>query len=1700
MAVNHLAPGHRLQLDNLYKYATALLARFELKRGVADLGHAIALLEELADAQPTDHPLRPLTLKTLAEAHYMRSKSSGDISDLNATILYEQQVSDFYSADGPEHDLSCSRLAVALVRRSRATNSIPDLDRATNLYEKVLEGRSAKHSERSATLTGLAEALHFRYSLTKDPADRDRIYACDKEVQDLCSSDQPHQSLNLQSPATKSRFVLLRVQSLDHSSVLIEANIEDTVDQLKDMVLDKTGGSKGRHELFCNGHLLLNERTIEQCIPDRGDVIYMVYTVEVPVTQTDLIPETQSATSIPSPVEVTPILDVASDEQVGHITDSLNGTTEDEIIELATPGVASENATKIKLLDMGFSEEDIMLAMAVTRSDFEAVFGYLLNGVPADLKAEVLAVMTGESDSEMSELGTSSGEMVHFKGRRSYAPASSTTGDAREAENMSSQMEHELTPPKDSKRLANLNNLAIASINHYTQSEDLSDLDSAIGYFQEALELCPLGHFERPNGLSNLANALTTRCKQTGDREDLDAAIGYLQEEMQLYPPEDPNRPVNLNNLASALVTRYCHDGDRSGLDVAIGYFRQALEFYPPGRPGRANSLINLASALSTRCRLTGDREDLDTAVGYLQEAVQLHPPGHPHRSASLNNLANAIQARYNRDGDRADLDIAIGYHKEGLELHPLGHPNRSGSLNNLATVIQTRYKQDGNRTDLDMAIEYLQEALQLRPLGHPDRSSSLNNLAAALEIRHREDGERVDLDMAIEHHEEALQLRPLGHPDRSASLNNLANVFDTRHSQNGDREDLDTAIGYLQEAVQLRPPGHPDRLSSLNNLANVIRTRYIQDGSRADLDTAIEYYQEVLQHHPVGHPNRSIGLNNLAAAIQTRYKLDGDRADLDMAITYHQEALQLRPPEHPDRSTSLYNLANAFETRYSRNGDQVDADTAIGYYQEAIQLQPLGHLDRSASLNSLASIIHTRYMRNGDHRDLDMAIGYVQQAMHIHLAKHTDRSATINNLAHLIQTRYSRDGDRADLDIAIGYYQEALRLHPLGHPNRSVSLNNLAAIIQTRYRQDRDRADLDIAIEYDEEALQLRPLGHPERSASLNNLAIDMENRYKEDGISGDLDAAIAYHQEALRLQAPGHPNRSTSLNNLATTIHTRYGRDDDQADLDTAMLLLEEACSHEHGTLASRFDASLSWKQLALQHAHPSALNALSTALELLDMWVTMSSSLDSQHSRIVAGEMYGHVQSLASDAAAVALDSKQPQRAVELLEQGRGILFAQLIRYRTALDDLSAASPRLAAEFTTLGSRLENSVKQDHTSRSSGSQSISGSDEIGRHQELTRQWSDVVSQIRMVPGFATFLKPTPFDALRCAADEGPVIIINVSKLRSDVIILRDDAEPEIVRLADITPIEVLKIYARLVNILSEPTSELRESGVDEILRLLWELVVQPAVERLKMMGVPQGSRIWWCPTSWLCLLPLHAAGIYRPRQPKLPDMYISSYTTTLSALIRARKSDSGYIGQPSVLAVGVSQPEGRDGEDGFLPCVGEELRRLAALVPNVMLMKDQDALHDAVTARLPTHSWVHLSCHGHQDVHWPFQSRFRLQDRPLTIQEITRTDLPKAEFAFLAACHTATGDAWTPDEGLHLAAAMQFAGFRGVIGTLWAMNDSDGPDITETFYKFMFRDGEGAVDYKDAAKGIYKISTALRKKNVPLDRWINFIHVGA
>ena len=224
---------------------------------------------------------------------------------------------------------------------------------------------------------------------------------------------------------------------------------------------------------------------------------------------------------------------------------------------------------------------------------------------------------------------------------------------------------------------------------------------------------------------------------------------------------------------------------------------------------------------------------------------------------------------------------------------------------------------------------------------------------------------------------------------------------------------------------------------------------------------------------------------------------------------------------------------------------------------------------------------------------------------------------------------------------------------------------------------------------------------------------------------------------------------------------------------------------------------------------------------------------------------------------------------------------------------------------------------------------------------------------------------------------------------------------------------------------------------------------------------------------------------------------DLYIPSYTPTLSALIESRDPSTELqpSTRPSLLLV--AQPE------RSLPGVKGEIKMIQRIDIEVERLVFKDATTSTVLDGLRRHELVHFACHGNLEIGKPFGASFKLYgDDRLKLLDIVHSRLPTAQFAFLSACHTAEiTEESIADEGLHLAAALQYCGFRSVVGTMWAMADTDGCDMARCVYRSILSGNYEEPCYLRSAEALRDAVRELRDtKGMSLERWVNFVHYGA
>ncbi|KAG8889120.1 hypothetical protein FRB98_005735 [Tulasnella sp. 332] len=866
---------------------------------------------------------------------------------------------------------------------------------------------------------------------------------------------------------------------------------------------------------------------------------------------------------------------------------------------------------------------------------------------------------------------------------------------------------------------------------------------------------------------------------------------------------------------------------------------------------------------------------------------------------------------------------------------------------------------------------------------------------------------------------------------------------------------------------------------------------------SNAYIDTCslIAHCRTALELCPTEHPGRSDILINLSGALNSRYKQMGDLIDLANSIGYGREALSLCPHGHPDRGLNLTNLSAAMDLRYRQTGDLNDLVESVGHSREALSLHPTGHPNRSHTLGNLSVSLISRYVRTGDLHDLTESIDHGRESLSLRPDGHPGRSLTLSNLSAALDWRYRLTGDLADLTESIIHSHEALSLRPDGHTDRGFTLRNLSVSLELT----NDVEDLAECVGYAREALSLHPSGHPDRAFTLSSLSSALGSRYRRMGDVNDLTESICHDQEVLSLCLDSHPYRGSALSNLSVDLDERYKQTGNMMDLIDCIAYLKEAVTHSFSPLSVRFHAANRWIFIARNHNLASLTEAYSSALAVLDRSILSTRSIHDRHARLTFSNLKLIGKNIAADAASWAIEKQDLELAVQVLEQGRGIMFNQLQNYRTPLDELEEVNEKLANHFRTLSFRIEICALSNNTGNNDETAS---EDAVATYQKLASEWDQTVEEIRSLRGFESFLQVTPFTTLRKAAASGPVILVNISQYRSDAIIVLADSKPLSIPLQEATPSVIEALALTLKQAVSAGLGDDESNQlIKSILQKIWHVISEPIVLLLQnALKLAMGSRIWWVPTSNACSLPIHASGPYLAGQKNLPDLFISSYAPTLSSLTRAHSGPLSVKStfRPRLLVAAQAEAEG----ETELPNVNREITAIIQQAANVTVLEGERCTRDAVLAGLKKAEWVHFACHGHQHRTEPFKSHFSLRecDAPLTLLDIISNGLPNAELAVLSACHSAAGDKTTPDEAIHMAAGMLFAGFRSVVGTMWAMDDRDGPVMAEAFYKYMFRNGRSeVVDCRDAAKALVMGVRELRRRKVPMERWINFVHYG-
>jgi hypothetical protein len=927
------------------------------------------------------------------------------------------------------------------------------------------------------------------------------------------------------------------------------------------------------------------------------------------------------------------------------------------------------------------------------------------------------------------------------------------------------------------------------------------------------------------------------------------------------------------------------------------------------------------------------------------------------------------------------------------------------------------------------------------------------------------------------------------------AALNAQAAMLTSRFDETGEAGLLDHGIVLWRRCLgQLHCDQRAPRATILSNLSGALVTRSETFDSLPDADEAVAAAREAVRISPHGHELNGTALGHLAAAMKSRFEQGGDPADLDEAIAVGRRAVADEYRGHRSRFRFLMNLATALRLSFEFIGRLSRLDEAVALAREA--LTGASGEDALVIMANLCGLRRLRFEEIGEQPDIDQAVDLGRMAVRATAPGHPQLAARLYGLSGALQVRAMLVARRDDITEAVQFARLAVAAAPGDHPHRGMCESNLATALGTEIAmstlagEKADAAtrtrDLDEMIRAARAALRATSAGHPDRAGHLNNLGILLRQRGRPE----DLDESVAVAREAAAGTLPGHQNWCPHMTNLGNALEARYLRTSQAEDLRQAFSAWERAAASPTGASQVRLAAAIAWgHRAAAEDDAASAAKGFAVGVSLLPIlaWRGLGRGVREENLALRRG--------LAGHAAAWAIRNGSAEHAVELLEQGRSVLWAQQLHMQTDVDKLAGLDPRLKEELEETRRALDSEAR-----RGPGERGMPHDPEqqAAWHRRNAERWDDLVAQVRRIDGLGNFLAAVPFGQLQDGAADGPVVVVNTSSYGCDALVVESTG----VRVIPLPALDYDEVTSRARGMLAALRDDQGrpDDTLAGILAWLWETVARPVLDALGLCeplgpageGTARRRRLWWCPTGPLALLPLHAAGSYEDEGAAVPERVIASYTSTLGALIRARASRTETA--PSALLVGVPYAPGQD----RLPNVPDELDRVRERLRSATTLDGESATRDAVVAAMPEHEWVHLACHGRQDAADPSASSVLLSDGPLSILDITGRLLPSCDLAFLSACETFTGTQRLSDEAIHLASAFQVAGYRHVIATLWSIRDNVAPQVADRVYQTLTRGG-----YPDSSLAAEAIHVAVAELRARIPRhpqvWAPYVHIG-
>ena len=778
--------------------------------------------------------------------------------------------------------------------------------------------------------------------------------------------------------------------------------------------------------------------------------------------------------------------------------------------------------------------------------------------------------------------------------------------------------------------------------------------------------------------------------------------------------------------------------------------------------------------------------------------------------------------ARYRQSHLKEDLDKSILHYTETIFLPPiLAQPflNVVQTLFHIAIALLRRSQEFELPEGIKYSVEYLRY-LRRFPLDSFDIYRTLVTISLICAL--------------------CTQVR-LGADDRTQDIKEMVVLCNELISSNKYEDVLTAAIRYLDEAVTTVESSH------------ILPTEI--------LDEVIACLRDAVKVCPLAPASYEV-MNALAHALGIRFLKTHSQGDYEEATAVLERILE--PGGCPDsfraKPSSLAIMLALVRSVFFQEPEY--SEVAISRLREGSSSPFLSEELRLLLTSGLVTQAQHRFREYSLDESLGEANSYISHLVNVSSSSSLAESAELLSWPRLVvRETYST----TELQQQIEHLEDLLSVPPPGTESHTECLYHLEKWYESKIRRTSGISDLEEAIKYSRLSLGATHTSHPWRINPLCTLYSMLLRAFRVTRKTNYLDESITIGYEILGLKT-AQQARFPVTRMLATSLFTRehlLGRIEDRHE---AIRLISSVINDHYTREPDRFELSCKWAITARSIGHPTTPTAYKMAMSLMQKSYSFAPTVSIQHTRLVA--MGKNCQTMPLDYASYQIGLGRFEEAVETLEQGRALLWSEMRGLRTPVFQLTQTDSQMAKKFAMINQELETlTIALTPSGRPEVEDGVNqdkdGTDPFSRlvikRMKLVEERDTLISQIRSRPGLEGFLKAPSFDTLRSAASRGPVVIIKHCEWRSDIVIVFHNSLSCTIPTAKTFYADANKLQDELIKARKRGLdSEEYQDALRSVLKDLYELVGQPVVKRLRLLGVPEQSRIWWCPTSVFCSLP--------------------------------------------------------------------------------------------------------------------------------------------------------------------------------------------------------------------------------------------------